>query len=224
MTIALQFDQRLLPLYSGAKVDTPALVYDEAAITAKLELFSEARRNSGCRMLYSVKASSFPALLQRINRFVDGFSVSSLFEARLAHEILGRREGIHLVSPGLMQREAAEIAATCDHVSFNSLGQWQRFRSLATKMNCGLRINPELSFLSDERFDPCRPASKLGVPLSQLTGMDGLAEHLRGIKGLHFHNNCDSQNFRELEQTVNKLVRTLNEILPKGCFRSERTG
>ena len=215
MTIALQFDQRLLPLYIGGNVNTPAFVYDEAAITARLELLADARRHSGCRMLYSLKASSFSPLLQRINQFVDGFSVSSLFEARLAHEILGRREGIHLVSPALNQREAAEIADTCDHVSFNSLGQWQRLRWLATKMNCGLRINPELSFLHDERYDPCRPASKLGVPLSQLAGMSGLADHLRGIKGLHFHTNCDSQNFRELEQTVNKLVRTLSEMLPE---------
>ena len=215
MTIALQFDQRLLPLYIGGNVATPAFVYDEAAITGKLELVSAARRNSGCRMLYSVKAASFPALLQRINRYVDGYSVSSLFEARLAQEILGRRAGIHLVSPGLIQSEAAEIAATCNYVSFNSLGQWQRFRSLATKMNCGLRINPELSFLNDERFDPCRPASKLGVPLSQLSGMSGLAQHLAGIKGLHFHNNCDSQKFRDLELTVNKLVQILGEMLPE---------
>jgi carboxynorspermidine decarboxylase len=214
MTVALQFDQRLLPLYIGGKVNTPAFVYDEAAITAKLELLTDVRHNSGCCILYSVKAASYSALLQRISRFVDGFSVSSLFEARLAHEILGRREGIHLVGPGLNQREAAEIADTCDYVSFNSLGQWQRFRSLATRVNCGLRINPELSFLSDDRYDPCRPDSKLGVPLSQLTGMSGLAEHLHGIKGFHVHNNCDSQNFRELEQTVKKLVHTLSEMLP----------
>ena len=214
MTVALQFDQRLLPLYIDGNVSTPAFVYDEAVISAQLELLSDIRRSSGCRILYSVKAASFPALLQRISHFVDGFSVSSLFEGRLAQEILGRREGIHLVSPGLNQREVAAIANTCAYVSFNSLAQWQRFRSLATKMNCGLRINPELSFLSDDRYDPCRPASKLGVPISQLINMSGLAELLRGIKGLHVHNNCDSQDFRELEQTVNKLVPSLREMLP----------
>jgi carboxynorspermidine decarboxylase len=215
MTVALQFDQRLLPLYIGGNVNTPAFVYDEAAISARLELLSDVRRNSGCHILYSVKAASFPALLQRISHFVDGFSVSSLFEARLVQEILGRHEGIHLVSPCLKQHDAADIANTCDHVSFNSLAQWQRFHSLATRMYCGLRINPELSFLSDERYDPCRPSSKLGVPLSELTSRSGYAEQLRGITGIHVHNNCDSQNFRELEQTVNKLVQSLTEIMPE---------
>ena len=214
MTVALQFNQHLLPLYTGRELITPAFVYDETAITAKLELLADLRHNSACRVLYSIKATSFPAILKRIGALVDGFSVSSLFEGRLAHEILGRREEIHLVSPGLNLREGAEIATTCGYVSFNSLSQWQRFRSLSAQMNCGLRINPELSFLSDERYDPCRPDSKLGMPLSRLTSLGDAAQHLQGIRGIHFHNNCASQNFQELEQTVNKLVQTLVQKLP----------
>jgi len=214
MTGVLQFDKHLLPLYTGSGLNTPAFVYDEAAIIGKLGLLAEIRRNSGCRVLYSIKASSFSLLLQRISRYVDGFSVSSLFESRLAYEVLGCRDGIHLTSPGLNQRDAAVIADTCGYVSFNSLAQWQRFRALGEKLNCGLRINPEQSFLQDERYDPCCPDSKLGVPLSQLTGLDPPADHLRGIRGLHFHNNCDSQDFRELELTVNKIIQELGKLLP----------
>jgi len=214
MTVPVQFDKRLLPLYTGGELSTPAFVYDEAAIIARLEPLAEIRRNSGCRVLYSVKAASCSSLLKSINRYVDGFSVSSLFEGRLAHEVRGRREEIHLVSPGLKQCESAEIAVNCGYVSFNSLAQWQRFRALGAQVNCGLRINPELSFLQDERFDPCRPDSKLGVPLSQLTSLGNLADQLQGIRGLHVHNNCDSPNFLELEQTVNKLMEGLGKTLP----------
>jgi len=31
-----------------------------------------------------------------------------------------------------------------------------------------LRVNPKLSFLKDDRFDPCRPYSKLGVDIDEL--------------------------------------------------------
>ncbi|MGH8119960.1 MAG: hypothetical protein ACRESK_05025 [Gammaproteobacteria bacterium] len=215
MTIALKFDQHLLPLYVGSDLDTPAFVYDEAAIIAGLESLAEIRHNSGCRMLYSIKASSFSLLLERISRYVDGFSVSSLFEGRLACEVLGRRDEIHLTCPGLNEYEIKEVAETCGFVSFNSLAQWQRCRALSARVNCGLRINPELSFLPDERYDPCRPDSKLGVPLSQLTSLVNLTERLQGIKGFHFHNNCDSENFRELELTVNKLVQGLGNMMPE---------
>ena len=61
MTVALQFEQRLLPLYTSGELRTPAFVYDESAITAKLELLADVRRCSGCSVLYSIKALSFPA-------------------------------------------------------------------------------------------------------------------------------------------------------------------
>ena len=64
-------------------------------------------------------------------------------------------------------------------------------------------------------YDPCRPASKLGVPLSQLhqPGCDRV-HCLQGIRGIHLHNNCDSPDFAQLVQTTRKVVDYLGDILP----------
>ena len=40
-----------------------------------------------------------------------------------------------------------------------------RFIPVLTKASTGLRVNPELSFVKDARYDPCRAHSKLGVPI-----------------------------------------------------------
>jgi len=80
-------------------------------------------------------------------------------------------------------------------------------------IKCGLRINPGLSFVQDERYDPCRPVSKLGVPLSQLVQAD--AESLRDISGLHVHNNCEAGDYTQLHQTVGKLVDQHHSLIRK---------
>ena len=143
---------------------------------------------------------------------LDGFSVSSLFEARLAQASLkdrpnGHRGAVHLTTPGVKESEIDEIGGLCDFVSFNSLGQWDRYRDRIKGMaSCGLRVNPQMSFADDERYDPCRPHSKLGVPLlDMVAAFDREPERFDGLTGVLFHSNCDSTDFTELLETV-KLV------------------
>ena len=77
---------------------------------------------------------------------------------------------------------------------------------------CGIRVNPELSFLSDERYDPCRNPSKLGVPVTDLTRIVGTEnKDLSRLTGIHIHSNCDSSDFAELLQTVEHL----RSLIPK---------
>jgi carboxynorspermidine decarboxylase len=188
-------------------VDTPALVIDERAVVGAAERFAAMARSAGCLALYSLKALSIPALLERLRPLLDGFSVSSEFEARLAREVLGASGVLQFVSPGLTSRNAARIAELCDQVTFNSLPQWLRLGDLvASGAKCGVRINPGLSFIDDPRYDPCVPGSKLGVPLDQLP-LEGLA----GL-GLHLHNNCESTRIGDLVDTVAR-VRTLRPDL-----------
>lgn len=206
MTVIQQFDNRLLPLWADATLVTPAFVYDEARIVEKLALLAGVRERSGCRILYSIKALSFSTLLHKIADHVDGFSVSSVFEGRLAREVLGERGSVHLCSPGIRETDLSCISEYCDYVSFNSLSQWQRFGSQVTNVQRGLRINPGLSFVKDERYDPCRPGSKLGVPLAQLEQAGQSGDLLRGISGLHIHTNCEANDYRQLVETVDRLV------------------
>ena len=197
---------------------TPAFVYDESAIIEKLATLSKVKKNSSCQILYSIKAAPMTGLLEMIASHVDGFSVSSLFESQIAKEIIGDSGIIHLTTPGLREDEIGSVVKYVDYISFNSLSQWQYYQGPLQKdvrgdgnrkLNCGLRINPEISFVKDERYDPCRKYSKLGVPISELENI----KHLDNIQGLHLHNNCESSDYTELKQTVDHVCLLLGATL-----------
>ena len=192
---------------------TPAFVYDERIIHRLLDYAEPLRER--CRLLFAIKSFSFAPALRVMAPRLDGFAVSSLYEARLARRVIGDAGSVHFTTPGLRGDDADEIGSLCDYVSFNSLSQWQMYsQRLQGAVNCGLRVNPQLSFADDCRYDPCRPQSKLGAPL------DGLAAVLRdeparldGVRGLLVHSNCDSADFGELRATVERLQARIPGLL-----------
>ena len=188
-------------------IDTPAFVYDERAIHRLLDHTAPLRNDGRCRVLFAVKSFSFAPALRAMASRLDGFAVSSLYEARLARSVIGDTGSVHITTPGLRGNEADEIGLLCDYLAFNSLGQWEMHSArLQSRVNCGLRVNPQLSFADDCRYDPCRPQSKLGVPLDDLAAVLGNGpSRLDGVRGLLVHSNCDSSDFRELRATVEQL-------------------
>jgi len=117
-----------------------------------------------------------------------------------------------------MRAEDAEaLAGTCDVVVLNSLSQWERFRcAFSGRVSIGLRVNPQRSFVDDERYDPCRPGSKLGVPLDLLAaGAENDPSRFSSLDGLHFHTNCDSESFAPLFETVSHLAECLPALLER---------
>jgi carboxynorspermidine decarboxylase len=140
---------------------TPAFIYDENQLEHDLLLAADLARATSCRLLYSLKACSEYGVLELIAGHVDGFSCSSLSEAKLAASLPGSDGRVlHLTSPGLRAAEIAEIAALCDFVSLNSITAWQGHRKALTSLpetflrsgaaagrrssppRCGLRVNP----------------------------------------------------------------------------------
>ena len=195
---------------------TPAFVYDEERLAQNLEVVKRIRSAGGSRVLYSIKAFPFTGLLKRIQGEVDGFSVSSLFEARLAHEVLDARRSLHITTPGFVPREIPEIGRLCDHVSFNSLNQLERLAPLlGDKASTGLRINPQLSFLDDPRYDPCRPHSKLGVPLNQVAQSYRAGGVATRISGLHFHTHFGSTSYAPLQASIRHIETQLPQLVRK---------
>jgi len=193
-------------------IATPAFVYDEAAIDRLLDHTDRLRAACSCRVLYSLKPFSFVDVLARMAKRLDGFAVSSPFEARLARQITGDRESIHMTTPGMRREEVREIGTLCDYVSFNSLHQWDMYHEeLGRQVSCGLRVNPQLSFVDDDRYNPCRPHSKLGVPLEELVVLG--PGRLAGLEGLLLHSNCESTRFSEIHATVMRLHAQLGELL-----------
>lgn len=207
-------DDRLLERLLGVSA-TPAFVYDENRLHEVFALLEWARAQSGCKLLYSIKALPFAGVLRLAAEYVDGLSVSSLFEARLAREVLSGQGTIHITTPGLRPDEMAEIASLCDFVSFNSLPQWERLGPhLTGHASVGLRINPQRSFLDDPRYDPCRPYSKLGAPLHQVkASRESGALIGRGIEGLHLHTACELYSFGPLNETVLHIERELGGMI-----------
>ena len=186
---------------------TPAFIYDDTTLA-----FSCKRLNTLCceakiRQLFPLKCHNLFGSLQIIAEHVDGFAASSLFEARLAREILGENKKVHFTSPCLREDELDALLSLCDGISFNSLTQWARYKNKSLgRVTCGLRINPQLSFVADARYNPSGAHSKLGVPLEQVK-QALVSEHelLQGIEGIHFHTNCDSSDWRPLLITVQHL-------------------
>ncbi|QSA96976.1 carboxynorspermidine decarboxylase [Methylococcus sp. EFPC2] len=192
---------------------TPAFLYDESLILRQAGRLRQAHEASGCRMLYSVKAFPFLPLLRLLAPWLQGFSVSSLYEAKLAAE--AGRGSLHIATPGLRPDEIEEIGSLCGYVAFNSLNQFQRLQpALPSSVRAGIRLNPKLSFAGDLRYDPCRPHSKLGADLAETAALwQDHAAFRSVLKGLHVHTAFGVRGFAPLRLTVAHIEEALAPVL-----------
>jgi carboxynorspermidine decarboxylase len=191
-------------------IETPAFIVRPQAIAASRDKLARLCGLAGCRALYSLKALGLPDVLHLMVPPLAGYSASSLFEARLVRNVVGQRAEVQVTSPGLRERDCAELAAHCDAISFNSLSQSVRLGGYFSGMRKGLRVNPQLSRIGDERYDPCRKGSKLGEPISNLRRLEALP---LGISGIHFHNTCEGYDFSGLKPTIERLQCEIPHIL-----------
>ena len=195
--------------------ETPAFVTDEKVLQKDLALLRDVADQASCKLLYSPKASVLSTVLQNIVRQVDGFACSSPYELRLLDQLCIGTRSLHLVSPLIKAETLAAFGDRLDYLTVNSLSQWDFLRdSVSPPTSVGLRLNPQLSFVRDARYDPCRQQSKLGVPMSKLADLVATDPAvLRGITGLHFHNNCDGADFGNLLTTARHIQSVIPDIL-----------
>lgn len=197
------------------ELETPAFVTDEKVLQKDLALLRDVADQASCKLLYSPKASVLSTVLQNIVRQVDGFACSSPYELRLLDQLCIGTRSLHLVSPLIKAETLAAFGDRLDYLTVNSLSQWDFLRdSVSPPTSVGLRLNPQLSFVRDARYDPCRQQSKLGVPMSTLADLVATDPAvLRGITGLHFHNNCDGADFGNLLTTARHIQSVIPDIL-----------
>jgi len=173
-----------------------------AALQRNAAILREVKQAAGCRMVVALKGFACWKTFPYLRDDLDGCCASGLWEARLAREHFQK----HIVTYAVAYDEA-DVAALCeftDHLDFNSLSQWLRFRGqvlahprfISGELVCGLRVNPECSTGTTPMYDPCVAGSRLGITAGQLAGAD-----LTGISGLHFHTLCE-QNSADLETTL----------------------
>ena len=189
---------------------TPAYVYSERALNATARQAATIAARAGCGLLYTLKACAIAQVLDTLAPFVHGFAASSVFEARIAASVMEPRHSLHCYSPAFSEADIEAALSLSDYLSLNSLTQLDAAaRSNAGAASLGLRINPEISFVADSRYDPSRPGSKLGAPLS---GLDKLARIPDAVEGAHIHNNCESDDLSELSSSVEALSTLLGRI------------
>lgn len=193
-------------LYS---VETPCYVVDEKSLIENLVILRDVADLAGCKILLAQKAFSMFAVYPLIGRYLDGTTASGLFEAKLGYEEMGKET--HVFSAAYMEKEFQEVTEICDHITFNSFAQWQKYgkRALAAGKSCGIRVNPQHSTQAQGIYDPCAEGSRLGV-----TRENFRTDLLEGIEGLHFHTLCE-QNSDALIETLAAVEEQFGEFLPQ---------
>lgn len=186
-------------------VPTPSYVVEEQLLRKNCEIIKSVMDRTGCEILLAQKAFSMYSTYPLIGSYLSGTTASSLFEAKLGQQEMMGKE-VHIFAPAYREDEIDEIIALCDHIVFNSLAQWEKYkdkiRNSSKKVSCGLRINPEYSEIETDLYNPCFTGSRFGIKASKLEGAD-----LTGIDGLHFHTMC--------EQDSDVLKRTLDVVEEK---------
>lgn len=190
-------------------LSTPCYVTDEALLKKNLEVLKNVAEEAGCKILLAQKAFSMFSVYPLMGQYLSGTTASGLFEARLGHEEMGGET--HVFSAAYTEREFQEILKICDHITFNSFTQWERFKDKALKSgkSFGIRVNPEHSTQDHGIYDPCAAGSRLGV-----TRANFRPELLSGIEGLHFHTLCE-QNSDALIETLAAVEERFGEFLPR---------
>ncbi|NLW12493.1 MAG: carboxynorspermidine decarboxylase [Clostridiaceae bacterium] len=181
------------------KVPTPCYVVDQDLLIKNLEILDYVQRQTGCQILLALKGFSMFSVMPLIGQYLHGITASSLHEARLGYEEMGKQ--VHIYSPAYNDKDFEDILRISDHIVFNSFSQWEKYRpqveAVANRhISCGLRINPEYSEISTPIYDPCYTGSRLGTTLEHFAGRS-----LDGLEGLHFHAMCE-QNSDTLERIV----------------------
>jgi carboxynorspermidine decarboxylase len=195
-------------------VPTPAYVLEEAALKRNLALLDRVQKESGGKIILALKGFAFWDAFPWVREVLHGATASSLNEARLAKEEMGRE--VHVYSVAFTDKEFPGILALADHIVFNSFGQWRRFkpqvmaaRAAGKAVSCGIRVNPGHSEVKTPLYDPCYANSRLGVVRSEFR-----ADELDGIEGLHFHAHCGN-NSDTLERVVASFENLYGEFIPR---------
>ncbi len=190
------------------KYPSPCFVLDERRLLDNLAVIDRVRRESGVEIIAALKACAMWRIFPLLSEHSDGATASSLAEARLVVE--GFRRKAHTYAPVYTEADFTAIMECSDHITFNSLSQWERFgaRALAAGISCGLRVNPEYSTVATALYDPSAPDSRLGIPASALTSVP------EGVEGLHFHSLCESRP-ADLEATLAAFEARFGRLLPQ---------
>ena len=194
-----------------SQIPSPAYVVDEVRLRKNLSLIKSVKERSGADIILAFKAFALWKLFPIVREYIPYSTASSLSEARLAYEEMGNYA--HTYSPAYTDEEFAEIASLSSHITFNSIQQYERRKAeiegFDRHISCGIRVNPEISQVETDLYNPCAPGSRLGVTVDQFGGK--LPE---GIEGFHCHALCESSSY-EFEKLMQAFEEKFAAFLPQ---------
>lgn len=192
------------------EIKTPFYIVYEDRLRANLELISRVARQADVKIIMAFKANALWRTFPIIREYGVDATASSLNELRLAREELHAEA--HSYCPAYTPDTIGEYLDGSTHITFNSLGQWERFRSEVAarngKVSPGLRVNPQCSVIGTDIYNPALPGSRFGVT------SDMMPEKLpQGLEGFHFHALCESDS-HDLERVLAAFEEQFGRYLP----------
>lgn len=162
------------------------LIYEDK-LRRNLQLISEIAERSGAEIIMAFKANALWKSFPIIREYNAAFTASSLNELQLGNEFLGGKA--HSYCPVYTRDTIEEFLKGSDHITFNSLSQLAQFgsRARAAGVSPGLRVNPQVSVIETDIYNPCVPGSRFGVTAKEMDNADFTIPD-----GFHFHCLCES--------------------------------
>ena len=197
-----------------SKIPSPCFVLEEELLRNNLKLIDSVQKSAGCKIILALKGFSMYSVFPIVKEYLNGATASSLNEIKLINDFMGYQA--HTYMPAYLDQEFSEVLERSSHITFNSLNQWERFKSRVEdfkvnnpdhSLSCGIRVNPQYSEVATDMYNPCVPGSRLGVTRDKLT--DILPE---GIDGIHFHTLCENGS-DTLERTLEALEARFGDLL-----------
>ena len=202
------FVRKFIPMIDFTKIPSPCFVLDEGLLRRNLETIADVQRRSGAEIIVALKACAMWSVFPLMSRYAAGATASSVAEARLVSDEFG--SPAHTYAPVYTDAEFGQIMQYSDHITFNSVAQFERFgpQAILRGISCGLRINPGYSPVETDLYNPCVSGSRLGIPVEALPVLP------RGVEGLHFHTLCECGP-EELARTLDAVEDRFGHFLPR---------
>jgi carboxynorspermidine decarboxylase len=189
-------------------INTPIYICEEKLLENNLKKLDYIQQKTGVKILLALKGFALWKSFDLVSKYLHGCCASGLNEAKLAKEFA--RE-VHTYSPAFKPNEIEEICKISNHVVFNSINQLKLYKELAKSNNnsIGLRINPQVSTVTTELYNPCGFGSRLGTTIKNFD-----ESLLDDIDGFHFHALCE-QNSDDLAKVLQGLEEKFGKYFHK---------
>ncbi|MEQ9405876.1 MAG: carboxynorspermidine decarboxylase [Cyclobacteriaceae bacterium] len=192
---------------STYSIPSPCFVLNEQRLIDNLQLIEHVQKEAGVDIILAYKGFSMWSAFPIVQKFVSGATASSLNEVLLCNEKMHTKAHTYCVAYD--PDEFPEIVAKSSHITFNSVGQYERYCPVVpSTVSMGLRVNPGWSDVETDLYNPSSPASRLGIGHEELTTLP------ENIEGLHFHVLCESDS-GSLEKVLEEFARRFGHLLDK---------